>query len=165
MLQGGLEIGMLKWLKSLLKRPEPAGPPQTIRAFRTSDPTIARDRVSVEQDAWFINSNEKQTVPLFEVPDVQAEQCMLTFRAKIKTEGLNGRTFLEMWCRVPGMGEFFSKGLHNAVKATTDWAGYEIPFLLKRGQKADRIKLNLVVEGVGKTWIKDVELLKTPLKA
>ena len=49
--------------------------------------------------------------------------------------------------------------------ATTDWAGYEIPFLLKRGQKADCIKLNLVVEGVGKTWIKDIELLKTPLKA
>lgn len=156
---------MLKWLKSLLKVPEPAGPPQTIRAFRTSDPTLAKDRVSVEQDAWFIESREKQTVPLFELPNVEAEQCMLTFKARIKTEGLQGRTFLEMWCRIPGMGEFFSKGLHQAVKATTDWAGYEIPFLLKRGQKADCIKLNLVVEGVGKTWIKDIELLKTPLKA
>src|SRR5688572_20429595 len=112
---------MLNWLKSLLKVPEPAGPPQTIRAFQTSDPTIAKDQISVEQDAWLINSRQEQTVPLFEVPDVQAEQCMLTFRAKIKTEALQGRTFLEMWCRVPGMGEFFSKGLHQAVKATTDW--------------------------------------------
>ena len=90
---------------------------------------------------------------------------MLTYKTKIKTSALQGRAFLEMWCRVPGFGEFFSKGLNKAVQATTDWATYEIPFLLKKGQKADLIKLNLVVEGIGKAWIKDVELLKTPLKA
>ena len=35
-----------------------------------------------------------------------------------------------MWCRLPGRGEFFSKGLHNKVQGTTDWASYEIPFFL-----------------------------------
>ena len=155
---------MLNWLKSLFKAPEPAGPPQTIRSFHTSDPTLAKS-VSVDQDAWLIDSREKQTVSLFEVPSTGAEQCMLTFKAKIKTQDLQGRTFLEMWCRVPGLGEFFSKGLRNAVRATTDWAAYEIPFFLKKGQKADLVKLNLVIEGIGKAWIKDVELVKTPLKA
>ena len=156
---------MLNWIKSLFKGPQPAGPPQTMRAFRTSDPTITKDRVSIDQDSWFIDSQEKQTVKLFEVPSTGAEQCMLTYKTKIKTSALQGRAFLEMWCRVPGFGEFFSKGLNKAVQATTDWATYEIPFLLKKGQKADLIKLNLVVEGIGKAWIKDVELLKTPLKA
>ncbi len=28
---------------------------------------------------------------------------------------------------------------------------------------SDLIKLNLVVEGKGRVWVKDVELLKTPL--
>jgi hypothetical protein len=156
---------MLKWLKSLFKGPEPAGPPQTLRTFRTSDPPITKDRVLVDQDGWLIDSRENQTVNLFEVPATGEEQCMLTFKAKLKSNGLQGRAFLEMWCRVPGFGEFFSKGLNKAVRATTDWASYEIPFFLKKGQKADLIKLNLVVEGIGKTWIKDVELLKTPLKA
>src|SRR5436190_20304717 len=134
---------MFNWLKSLFKGPEPAGPPQTMRAFHTSDPTITKDRVSIDQDSWFIDSQEKQTVKLFEVPSTGAEQCMLTYKAKIKTSALQGRAFLEMWCRVPGFGEFFSKGLNKAVQATTDWATYEIPFLLKKGQKADLIKLNL----------------------
>jgi len=156
---------MFKWFKSLFKGRQPAGPPQTIRAFHTSDAPIAKDRLLVDQDGWLVDSRGDQTVSLFEVPSDGAEQCMLTFKAKMKTDSLQGRAFLEMWCRVPGLGEFFSKGLNKAVRATTDWALYEIPFFLEKGQKADLIKLNLVVQGIGKTWIKDVELLKTPLKA
>ncbi len=66
-----------------------------------------------------------------------------------------------MWCRLPGRGEFFSRGLNQTLKGTTDWASYEIPFRLKKGERPDLIKLNLAVEGRGKVWIKDVELLKT----
>ena len=83
----------------------------------------------------------------------------------MKTEGLAGRAFLEMWCRLPGGGEFFSKGLNQAITGTTDWASYEIPFYLKKGQRPDLIKLNLVIEGRGKVSMKDVELLKTPLES
>ncbi|HTD88830.1 MAG TPA: hypothetical protein VK850_19820 [Candidatus Binatia bacterium] len=155
---------MLKWFKSLFKGPEPAGPPQTLRAFHTNDAPISKEGILVDQDGWLIDSRENHTVSLFEVPTGD-EQCMLTFKAKMRTSDLQGRAFLELWCRVPGVGEFFSKGLNKAVRATTDWASYEIPFFLKKGQKADLVKLNLVVEGIGKTWIKDVELLKTPLKA
>ncbi len=68
-----------------------------------------------------------------------------------------------MWCRLPGHGEFFSKGFPNAVKGTTEWAAYEISFYLKKGQSPDLIKLNLAFEGAGTVWIKDVELLQAPL--
>jgi hypothetical protein len=143
--------------------PEPAGPPQTIRQFQTNDSTIAKDGVTIADDAWLIDVRRAQTIRLFEVPDPQAEQCQLTYRAKIKTEGLAGRAYLEMWCCLLGRGEFFSKGLHQTVSGTTDWASFEIPFFLKKGEKPDLIKLNLVVEGIGKVWLKDIELLKTPL--
>jgi len=156
---------MLDWLKRLFGAPVPAGPPQTIRAFRSSDQVIARDSVRAERDGWVIDANEAQTVRLFEVPDPGAEQCMLAYRARMRTEGLTGRAYLEMWCRLPGRGEFFSKGLHHAVKGTTDWAHYEIPFYLKRGQRPDLLELNLAIEGTGRIWIKDIELLKTPLSA
>ena len=49
------------------------------------------------------------------------------------------------------------------MSGTTDWASYEVAFLLKKGQTPDLIKLNLVVEGKGQIWLKAVELLKTPL--
>ena len=68
-----------------------------------------------------------------------------------------------MWCRLPGRGEFFSKGAQQAVSGTANWARYEIPFYLKRGQKPDLIKLNLAVAGPGTVWLRNIELLKTPL--
>jgi hypothetical protein len=81
----------------------------------------------------------------------------------MKAADLQGRAYLEMWCRLPGRGEFFSKGLHDGVSGTTDWGSYEVPFRLLQGQRPDLIKLNVAVEGAGTVWIKDVELLQTPL--
>ena len=154
---------MLDWLKGLFRVPKPAGPPQTIRAFRPSDPTIARDIVTAEGDALRIDVREKQTVRLYEVTDPGIEACLVTYRARIRSESLAGRAYLEMWCRFPGQGEFFSKGFAHSVKGTTDWASYETPFFLKKGQRPDLIKLNVVVEGTGRLWMKEIELLQTPL--
>jgi hypothetical protein len=154
---------MLRWLKALFGIPEPAGPPQTIRVFALDEPTIAQDCVGVDGDAWRIDVAAPQTMQLFEVPQPNVEQCMLAYRAEMRTEDLQGRAFLEMWCRFPGLGEYFSKDLRHAVSGTTNWARYETPFYLKAGQRADLIKLNLAVEGAGVIWIRRVELLKTPL--
>jgi hypothetical protein len=53
--------------------------------------------------------------------------------------------------------------VNQAVKGTTDWASYEIPFSLQKGQRPDLIKLNVLVEGRGKVWLRDIQLLKTPM--
>jgi hypothetical protein len=90
---------------------------------------------------------------------------MVIYRAKLKTENLTGETYLEMWCRFPGKGEFFSRDMEHTVTGSNGWASYETPFFLKKGEKPDLIKLNLVVKGAGKVWVKDVELLKGPLPA
>ena len=156
---------MLNWLKSILSAPKPSGPPETMRQFQTTDPTLSRDGITLAQDGWVVDSKEAQTVRLFEVQDPHVEQCLISYKAMLKTEGLAGRAFLEMWCRLPERGEFFSKGLDQAVHGTTDWASYQIPFYLKKGQRPDLIKLNLVIEGTGRVWIKDVQLLKTPLNS
>lgn len=156
---------MLKWLKSIFTGPQPAGPPEAIRRFEVTDPIIAGESVTVAEDAWMIDSKGNQTVRLFEVEGPQLEQCLLTYRARMKAEAVSGRAYLEMWCRLPGRGEFFSKGLNQTITGTTDWCSYEIPFYLKKGQRPDLIKLNVVIEGTGKIWLKDVELLKTPLSS
>jgi hypothetical protein len=86
---------------------------------------------------------------------------MLSYRASLKTLDAEG-AYLEMWCRLPGKGEFFSKGLNQTIKGTRDWSSFEIPFMLKQGQQADLVKLNLAFSGGGTVWIRDVELLQTP---
>src|SRR2546425_9350787 len=154
---------MLGWLKSMFGAPKPSGPIETFRSFRNTQPTLSRDRISVSGEGWFVDSKEQQTIRLFEIQGPQVEQCLLTYRAKMKTDSLAGGAFLEMWCRLPGRGEFFSKGLQQKASGTTDWASYEIPFSLKKGERPDLIKLNLVVGGKGKVWLKDVQLLETPM--
>ena len=156
---------MMNWFKSIFSRQRPAGPSETLRLFRTTDRTLSQGTITIAQDGWVVDSKDTQTIRLFEVQEPQAEQCLITYRAKLKTDGLAGRAFLEMWCRLPGRGEFFSKGLNQVAQGTTDWASYEIPFYLKKGQRPDLIKLNLVVEGRGKVWLRDVELLKTPMSS
>ena len=151
------------WLQSLFGPPAPVGPPETIRVFTTADPTITADGIAVEEDGWVIDAQQSRTVRLFEVPAPDAEHCLITYRANMKSQDVRGRAFLEMWCRFGGRGEFFSKGFQQSVQGTTHWASYEIPFYLKKDQRPDLIKLNLVVEGAGKIWMKEIELLKTPL--
>ena len=51
----------------------------------------------------------------------------------------------------------------RVLSGTVNWARCKIPFYLKRGQKPDLIKLNVVVEGQGTMWLRDVKLLKTSL--
>ena len=154
---------MINRLKSIFSQPHPSSPSETIRLFRTTDRTLCQGAITVVQDGWVVDSKEEQTIRLFEVPEPQIEQCLVTYRAKLKTDGLAGRAYLEMWCRLPGRGEFFSKGLNQAAQGTTDWASYEIPFSLMKGQRPDLIKLNLVIEGKGKVWLRDVQLFKTPM--
>jgi hypothetical protein len=155
---------MLSWLKSLFKMPEPSGPPRRIRSFGASDRPIARDSFVVDEDGWRAEPKDRETLLLFELPEPGVEKGTLTYRAKLKTEDMHGRVYLEMWCRFPGRGEFFSKGFHQALRGTNHWATCETPFYLKEGQRPDLVKLNLVVEGRGKVWIKEIELLHTPYK-
>ena len=155
---------MLNWFKSLFKHRELVGPAKTVQAFSTSSQPITQDGVMVEQNGWRIDSRDKRTVRLFEVPQPGIELCMVTYRAQMKTANVQVGTYLAMWCRFPGQGEFFSKGLHHAVKGTTGWASYETPFYLMKGQRPDLIKLNLVCEGAGTVWLRNVELLQTPLE-
>jgi len=155
---------VLSRLKSLFKQPEPAGPPEMLRGFTVSDAPLTRDGVTVDGDGWRIEFDEERSLRLFEFTDPHVDQCILTYRAQARTQGAQGRVYIEMWCRLPGRGEFFSKGLQQAVKGTTEWSAHDTPFFLKAGQQPDLIKLNVVSEGSGTVWIKDVELLRTPMK-
>jgi hypothetical protein len=77
---------------------------------------------------------------------------------------VEGRVYLEMLCHFPFKGEFFSKGLIEPLTGTTNWTKVETPFLLKKGENPDNVKLNLVIDGKGTVWIDDIRLLKGALE-
>ena len=123
------------------------------------DPKISADG----KGSLRVDANQQMTVPLFEVTDVSIENATLLYQASLQTQGLDGKAFLEMWVRIPGKGEFFSRGLDRPVTGTMSWMTAVTPFFLQAGQKPDLIRLNLVVQGKGRVWIDDVRLMRQPL--
>ncbi len=111
-----------------------------------------------------IDADKPTTVRLFELDDIDVEDARLIYHARVRTENVEGQAYLEMWCHFPGIGEFFSRGLQNPLSGTTDWTTEEIPFFLQKGQKPNRVKLNVVINGKGTLWIDDIKLIKGPLK-
>ncbi|MHC4558337.1 MAG: DUF4190 domain-containing protein [Planctomycetota bacterium] len=110
-----------------------------------------------------IEAAEPTTIRLFETGDIDIENARLIYQAKLRTENVQGKVYLEMWCHFPGKGEYFSKGLMNPLTGTTDWTTAETPFFLKRGENPDNVKLNLVIDGKGTAWIDDIRLIKGAL--
>jgi hypothetical protein len=111
-----------------------------------------------------IVATEPTVVRLFELGDIDVENARLIYQAKVRTEGIEGQVFLEMWCHFPGKGEFFSRGLQTPLTGTTNWTTEETPFFLKKGENPDNVKLNLVINGKGTTWIDDIRVLKGHLQ-
>lgn len=111
-----------------------------------------------------ITATEPTVVRLFEVGDIDVENARLIYKAKVRTEGIDGKVYLEMWCNLPGKGVFFSRGLQTPLTGTTNWTTEETPFFLKKGENPDNVKLNLITDGKGTAWIDDIRLMKGPLQ-
>ena len=157
---------MFQWLKALfagLQPPKPAGPPHLVRNVGPGTNPIAH-AARWEGTELSVLTTIAETVRLFEVTLKEHEQCLLNWRFRIKSEALQSTVYPEMWCRIPGMGEFFSKGLHQKVSGTNDWVSLETPLYLRAGQRPDLLKLSLVFEGAGAVRLKEIEILATPLE-
>ena len=95
---------------------------QTLKTFTTADQTISKEATVTDEKEWLVDAKKAQVIRLFEVADPNVEQCMVIYRAKLKTEGLTEPAYLEMWCRFPGKGEYFSRGLDNTVTGSNNCA-------------------------------------------
>ena len=101
-------------------------------------------------------------VRLYKTGDIDVENARLVYRARLRSQGLKGTAYLEMWCVFNGM-QYFSRGLNNRLMGDRDWETNEIPFFLRSGENPDDVWLNLVIEGQGTVWIDDIQLLVRPL--
>jgi len=130
------------------------------------DDVLTKSGVSFEEEskdgngAVRIDATSPTTVRLCELNGLSFESKRLIYRAKLRTEGVQGQVYLEMWCSLPGKGEFFSRALHAPLTGTTGWTTQETPFFFQEGQVPETVKLNVVVEGPGKVWVDDILLAK-----
>lgn len=52
-----------------------------------------------------ITATEPVVIKLFETGDIDIENALLVYRADIKTHGVTGNVYLEMWCMFKDKGE------------------------------------------------------------
>ncbi len=129
-----------------------------------SNVEIDREISSDGNGALRISAAESTSVRLFEVGEIDVENARLIYRARIRTEDLEGVTYLEMLCHFSEKGEYFSRDLKSPLTGTSEWVTEETSFFLKKGENPDTISLNLVINGKGTVWIDDIQLLKAPLQ-
>lgn len=144
--------------------PAAVGPRAVVEAFPSSRTPLAAEGVVSAEGGWRVEARGEGPVRLFEREGPACEECVLTFRARLKGEALAAPAYLEMWVRVPGKGEFFSKGFHDTLAGSTEWGVHEVPFVLRKGETPDLVRLNVAFSGSGGALlVKDVELLSAPL--
>lgn len=129
-----------------------------------SDVQMDKEISSDGNGSLYITAEDSTTVRLYETGDIDVENAQLVYRAKLRTEDIEGQVYLEMWCQFPGKGEFFSRSLQSPLSGTQDWTTVETPFFLKEGENPDNVKLNVVISGTGKVWVDDIRLVKAPLE-
>ena len=151
---------------------EPAAPVAELAHYPLSslDGVISRDGIELDtrvtsdgNGALRIRTDGPRTLRLFETGDLDVENARLSYQARLRSENLDGKAYLEMWCHFPGQGEYFSRALEMPLSGTVEWSTQETPFFLQAGQNPDNVRLNLVIEGRGTVWIDDIRLLQGPL--
>jgi hypothetical protein len=102
------------------------------------------------------------TICLGEVARLDIENAKLVYKAKVKSD-LDGTAYLEMWAHVGG-GQYFSRGMNDVVSRKTEWKIIQTPFLFQKGQRPEKVTLNLIINGKGTVWIDEIVLSKQPLQ-
>jgi len=139
-------------------------PLDSLAALRTRENIwLDRERSADGKGSIRVTVTGATVVHLYEMGPIDIENARLIYQAKVRTAGLEGKTYLEMWCHFAGRGEFFSRGLHSALTGSTEWTTLETPFLLRAGERPDAVRLNLVVTGSGTVWIDDIRLLRSSI--
>jgi hypothetical protein len=150
----------------------PAAWSENIITYPLNDLKLVRSQTGVvfDQDvssdgkgSLRVEANKPMVVELLQTGDLDVENTRLFYQAKLKSKGLQGRAYLEMWCVFENKGRYFSRGLNAPVSGNTEWVGRETFFVLQPGQNPVNVELNLVIEGKGTVWIDHIRLLKLPL--
>lgn len=133
------------------------------------DGVIDREALSLDADgcggtpALLAEAEEPTVYQLFSTGDLDVEDALLVYSARVRCDGVQGEAMLEMWCEFPELGEFFSRGMDSVVSGTSEWTDLRTVFRLEAGQNPSNVKLNLAVNGTGRVWIDNIKVSRAPL--
>jgi len=111
-----------------------------------------------------ISADKPVRVRLYETGDIDVRNARLIYKAKLRTEDVEGMVYIQMWCHFRGKGEYYSRAIQSALSGTNEWTSQEIPFFLTKKDNPDNVKLDIVLTGKGTVWVDDIRLTRAPLR-
>jgi hypothetical protein len=145
---------------------------KVVRKFRvdSSSQVLSRGNVSTDTEishdgggSLKIDVNGNKSIPLYRF-GLEIDEAFLVYQAALRTENLDGETFLEMRVFFQSKGEFFSRNYQSPLSGTTDWTVKSTEFRLRKDEIPDAIELAIYVSGKGTVWIDDIKVLEKPLQ-
>jgi hypothetical protein len=144
-------------------------PPSQIdsRACDSLDGVLSKDKVSLDTGVFCegkgslkVSAENPTTFPLYEIPYPPAENADLFLKAKVRGQDLAGGVALQLVVVFPNGGEFPVQG---PSVSPADWQDTEVKATLPPGQKASKVKVNVIFDALGgSAWIDDIRLIKVP---
>jgi hypothetical protein len=142
---------------------EAAFPADNLDGVVSSDLVVFDKAVSADgKGSLKIAVEQPTTIQLYEVPVPKVENSDMIYQAKVKAQDFGGDAYLQMLVHFPSGGEMEAQNYDKAIGGTTDWVAMEVPFKVRKGQKPDVVRLNLILNGAGTVWVDDVRLHKVP---
>lgn len=127
----------------------------------SQDKPLASIRVASKGEA------RKVTVLVIQRPPIQ--RANYAVRGQVRTKGVEGRAFLEMWSHFEGGDRFFSRtlGAQGPMAALTgdqQWRPFLLPFQNKaEGPAPSRLEVSVVLPGSGQVWLGPLEIVQFEL--
>ena len=134
------------------------GAPRLHTSFQATDRPLEPDCAPAESRGWQIRARGRESIQLYAVEQPHIEDCLITFRAELKTAQLAGRASLELAGQFRGEGSFSKRGYH-AYQGDHDWHLCEVSYRLRPGQRLDQLDLNLFSTGPGTVCVRKAKVL------
>jgi hypothetical protein len=148
----------------------PGDPQDILKGWEVISPDVLGLRISRNIDEKAVTVETKWPTTICVTPvdlrDKHIDRTTLTFSAELKSSDLTGAAFLEMWLHVPGMekGYIVTRGYQRPLQKTSPavWSKFEVSFALSKNQVPDQAILNLVINGKGTVFMRNVKLTRQP---
>jgi hypothetical protein len=122
-------------------------------------PDLKEQAVRVET-GWPVTIN----LMTVDMSQMHLDQTTLTFSVEAKGDFAGSNAYIEMWLHVPGGygGNFHRQSLERPLLGKSPWTKLETSFSLTKGQVPDKAYLNLVINGRGSVWFRNVQFVHNP---
>lgn len=141
-----------------------------ITGVEAIDPSGSAQVDTANENALLITTEGETRVELFDIDGSGLGDKKLTYSASMRSEELTatdesrGIAYLELTVLFPDGEELVARGPRVPISGTTEWRSADTVLYVDKGGDPQSVNLDLVVDGVGKVWVRDVRLSTRPLR-